>query len=123
MRAVARFLSIFRPKPRFLGRARTLDSVKVNRKFNAPTVWMSRSHFAMWIEFLRQRCSAGDITRKKLREKVRLARRSLDDQIWRVGRLPEDMYGESEEDRRDLAQQIARKAAVSPVRARHLARP
>ena len=51
-----------RPQPRFLGRIRTLDSVRVNKKFNMPDPWMSRSHFAMWIDFLHDRCRAGDIT-------------------------------------------------------------
>jgi hypothetical protein len=99
----------------FLGRApvpgRTRDSVKVNRKFNMPDPWMSRSHFAMWIEFLHDRCRAGDITRKKLWQKIRAASRSYRAQIARNSGLPEDGRPETQEDRRELARRILAKAA------------
>ena len=100
-----------RPQPRFLGRIRTLDSVRVNKKFNMPDPWMSRSHFAMWIDFLHDRCRAGDITRKKLWEKIRAASRSYRAQIARYNGLPEDRRPETEEERGQRAREILRKAA------------
>lgn len=65
-------------------------SVPLNRRYHMPRTWMSREHFALWIEFLHQRCRAGDITFAKLREKILAASRNYRAQLASNGRLPDD---------------------------------
>ena len=103
------FSSLLQRRPVVVGRTR--DSAYRNRKFNMPSVWYSEEHLVLWIQFLRERCSEGYITARKLREKVRAAICACGAQRREVGCLPGDNGNRTEHYRDVIRQELDRKAA------------
>lgn len=85
----------------------------MRRRYYQPSVWQSHDHLYLWLQFLRDRLKADQLTYKKFRNKVRRAWDTFDDQVRRWGGTPEQQRGipDSSEHLLQLAREIARKGA------------
>jgi hypothetical protein len=88
-----------------------IQATDAARRYYMPRTWMSNDHLAMWVHFLQDRYAEGNLTIRKLRDKIRRARRAFREQRLRYGGTPEEIQGrpDSRDDVAFLARQIAAK--------------
>jgi hypothetical protein len=71
---------------------------------------MSYDHLFMWGDFLREMLKRGRLTERLYRKKIRDACRSIRQQIREAGGLPDRIRHIDDEEYRELAREIRRKA-------------